>query len=409
MDSISGSIYNAADLEERLGSRKYDLLYDASVSNNIGDVIALLNASVNPDTPACRREGETPLHGAAKKGNLGASILLLEKKADPLAQDKKGRSPLWHAAKTSESLALIMLNCSDKNPEKSPLPRAIKYGHFALADKLLDRECRTGAKDYVSLSRALEQKRRDIAKKLLKQEDGEEILWGAVASSDLETVKFCLKRGVDPNRQNSANEESILHFAAEQGSKKIVKALLKNYADINAVYRERKPEKIARWWTPLGVAAREGNDKVVAYLLDKNAIIELGEPPLLHALKNHHFSTAAALLDAGADMNETLNNGMPFYDYFSHREIRDTKVVQFLDEYNRVNFNDRDDYESSEDVDSEASSMSTRDWVSDVTEEVEITGLPSLSEESARPYSPLFFGDDDYLEGPGDDSSSDML
>ncbi len=56
-------------------------------------------------------DGDTPLHGAAKSGNVEILTLLLDKGANPNAKNKEGGTPLmWAAVYGNEDAARLLLN-----------------------------------------------------------------------------------------------------------------------------------------------------------------------------------------------------------------------------------------------------------------------------------------------------------
>jgi ankyrin repeat protein len=140
-----------------------DLLITASGYGHTEVVKLLLEHGANPN--AKDKDGETPLHEAAKNGRVDVVKLLLNHGADPNARDYRGRTPLHYAA---------------------------EYGYS------------------------------DIVRLLL--EHGTLSLFDAVTKGDVEGVKLWLERGVDPNV--NVGGSTPLHVAAERGYVEIVELLL---------------------------------------------------------------------------------------------------------------------------------------------------------------------------------------
>lgn len=93
--------------------------------------------------------------------------------------------------------------------------------------------------------------------------------------------------------------ETPLHWTVGSDNADIVKALLKNGANVNAVDNEHKT-------TPLHMAAENGHIKVVKALLKKEGINidikdDLEKTPLHWATENGHIKVVKALLRKGAD------------------------------------------------------------------------------------------------------------
>lgn len=95
---------------------------------------------------------------------------------------------------------------------------------------------------------------------------------------------------------NEEDKHTLLHLAAHTGRIKIIKALIKQGADVNAVSQNHKN-------TPLHVAI--GEIDVINALLDKgtkvNAVNKLGDTPLHIAVKDGNVNLVKALLDKGAN------------------------------------------------------------------------------------------------------------
>ena len=101
-------------------------------------------------------------------------------------------------------------------------------------------------------------------------------LLGAVRFSDLAEVKrLVIDCGIEPNVRG-VDGATLLHYAAEYGSPKIVEFLLERGADPNVQYNSG--------WTPLHYAAKNCRVGVVRVLLDHGADLTIrdnkGKTPL---------------------------------------------------------------------------------------------------------------------------------
>ena len=134
----------------------------------------------------------------------------------------------------------------------------------------------------------------------------------ACASGGLDKVVEFIESHIDVNARDRKDDDPMrsaindtnftgLHFAAKQGHVDIVKVLLQNGADVNAVTLNRK--------TGLHFAAQFGHVEVVIVLIqngaDVNAVAIYRDTPLLLACNEEYFqfTVAELLIQNGADVN----------------------------------------------------------------------------------------------------------
>ena len=149
-----------------------------------------------------------------------------------------------------------------------------------------------------------------------KMKGGETVLMLAARSGNAEAVKALLARGANPNSRERLGQTALM-WAAAEGHTAVVHALIEAGAGLNA--------SIDSGFTPFFFAVREGQlDVVQAFLaagLDVNTMARLatrrrrspGMSPLLLAVQNAHFELAIALVDAGADPNDTRTGFTPLH------------------------------------------------------------------------------------------------
>jgi len=132
-------------------------------------------------------------------------------------------------------------------------------------------------------------------------------LMSAVASNDVNGVKFFAKAGSELINQKNLGGATALHIAAREGNSEIVKTLIEYGADIDSVDNEN--------WTPLMRAAISGNKEIVDLLLTKGA-----KGSILNSAKE------SALIHAtSSDCNECLSLLFGKFDFLQSMEVDSLK------------------------------------------------------------------------------------
>jgi ankyrin repeat protein len=149
--------------------------------------------------------------------------------------------------------------------------------------------------------------------------NGETPLMAAARSGKIDAAKALLDAGADINLRETWGEQSALMWAAAQSQAGMVKFLASRGANLNdrgkinqwerKVIQEPRPKDMNKGgFTPLHYAAREGCAACVENLLAAGADPDSEDPdretPLLLALENMHFDTAAVLVKGGADLDK---------------------------------------------------------------------------------------------------------
>src|SRR5437868_940278 len=154
--------------------------------------------------------------------------------------------------------------------------------------------------------------------------DGETPLMAAARSGKIAAAKALLDAGADINAKETWGEQSALMWAAAQSQAEMVKFLAAKGANLNdhgkinqwerKIIQEPRPKDLNKGgFTPLHYAAREGCAACVENLLAAGADPDSEDPdretPLLLALENMHFDTAAVLVtfkgpQGGADLDK---------------------------------------------------------------------------------------------------------
>ena len=149
--------------------------------------------------------------------------------------------------------------------------------------------------------------------------DGETPLMAAARSGKVDAARLLLAGGADINAKETWGGQSAIMWAAAQSQPAMVKFLASKDASLNdhgkirqwerKVIQEPRPKDMNKGgFTALHYAAREGCLACVQDLLAAGADPDSEDPdretPLLLALENLHFDTAAVLIQGGADLDK---------------------------------------------------------------------------------------------------------
>ena len=197
------------------------------------------------DVDAPQGDGATALHWAAHRNDLDAATLLIEAGADVNTANTLGATPLWLAAVN---------------------------GSASMVERLLE----SGANPNVSLKM------------------GETPLMTAARSGDVETVERLLEHGADVNAVEHERGQTALMWAVAQQHADIARVLIASDADLHA-----RSEVWYQLENTAGNTNTSGNFRMA----------HGGSTPLLFAASSGDVETARALVDAGADVNDTAASG----------------------------------------------------------------------------------------------------
>ena len=126
-------------------------------------------------------------------------------------------------------------------------------------------------------------------------------LSAAASSGDVETVKRCVKAGLDPSVTSGTLQWTPLHEAASNGHEEVIEVLLAAGAHVNAC--------TSMGTTALHMAAKKGHATIARMLIQKGANTEISTAdagtPLMSAAVEGKAEVVAVLLAAGADASVT--------------------------------------------------------------------------------------------------------
>jgi len=149
--------------------------------------------------------------------------------------------------------------------------------------------------------------------------DGETPIMAVGRSGKVDAAKLLLDAGANINAKENWGGQSALMWAAARGQADMVKFLASKGADLNdhgkanqwerKIIQEPRPKDMNKGgFTALHYAAREGCAACVQNLLAAGADPDSEDPdretPLLLALQNMNFDTAAVLVQGGADLDK---------------------------------------------------------------------------------------------------------
>jgi ankyrin repeat protein len=231
---------------------------------------------------------------------------------------------------------------------------AARGGHTEIVALLISEEAIVNAEDNgfrTPLGFAEEEKHDETAILLRKYgaNMGTQPLVQAVITQNTEQIKLLLSAGADVNIKLKYGPGNVtpLHIAAFRGYENVTEILLANGADINVsdkrgitsltVAKRQKHTEVANILLQHG--AREtlhgvifsGDVDEVERLLsqgaDINAKNEIGQTPLIWALKNDQIEVAELLLAKGVDVNLKNRQGRTAIDVAKERNHTDTVVL----------------------------------------------------------------------------------
>lgn len=253
--------------------------------------LMLLKAGADPSLPG--RNGDTPLHLAARNGPAAWVKALLEAGAQVNASNMRGDTPLMMFFRNRPEVAVekadmllkagadaaVVNKCGE-----TALHLAAKYGQVLMVEVLLEAGMEVNIPDL----------------------DGNTILHLAADYGSGILVQALLSAGADPTRANKRGE-TALHLAVKYGQTSLTKSLLEAGAETNANSKNG--------YTPLMLLAggRAEISENAAMLLKAGADPSLknkrGETALHLAAESGPVSLVKALLEARAQVNARDQRG----------------------------------------------------------------------------------------------------
>jgi len=251
---------------------------------------------------------DTRVVDAAKAGDRGAVIALVQQHADIRAAEPDGTTALhWAAREDDLEMAdrLIGAGADVKAANRygvTPLYLACQNGSAAMLEKLLA----AGADPNATVTL------------------GETALMTVARTGNIEAARVLLAHGAALEAREQWRGQTALMWAAAEGHPGMVRELIARGADVNARSavqhweRQVTAEPREKWLppgglTPLIFAARQGCLECVRILADKGADLNAQDPDgisaVLSAAINGHYDVGIFLVERGANPNVADETG----------------------------------------------------------------------------------------------------
>ncbi len=347
METVKALIDKGADVANAADEDGLTVLVVAAQKGHT-DIVRMLLATPGINIDATNNiHGSTALMFAAQNGHTETVQALIDKGADVNAVSKYGDTVLliavvygyiaFGAARkgyTEIAKALLAAGANVNSVAEdgtTALMLAVKYGHPEMVQILLATPgINVNAADsegYTALIKALGRGDADIGtvKALLKagakipeniskyptsmqailEQERQARKDKKLVDSDVENLKQEGGAGAGGTEKNQKMLNDQLIEATENDNTEIIKVLLEEGADVNAVSKYGD--------TALMEAARRGHTGIVKALIDEgadvNAANNYGDTALTHASVYGHTETVKALIEKGADVNAVVRGG----------------------------------------------------------------------------------------------------
>lgn len=281
-------------------------LIEAAKNNEIDEALQLISQGVDVNT--VQVDGATALHWAAHWNELTLANQLIEAGADVNANNELGVAPLSIACRNGSAAMANALLASGANPETQE-----PSGETALM------ACaRTGADSALTALLA-----GGANPNAIELESGQTALMWAASAQQIKAVEKLIAAGGNVNAQ-SRGEFTALMFAARSGALEIAHLLIEAGAEVNTATENGYSALLlaaasldAITGSDYRLVVSNSDHEALGILLlefgaDVSQADQYGMTPAHYAVEMNKPLLLKALLNAGADPNAQLTQGLPF-------------------------------------------------------------------------------------------------
>ncbi|XP_058818348.1 serine/threonine-protein phosphatase 6 regulatory ankyrin repeat subunit A isoform X2 [Topomyia yanbarensis] len=246
-----------------------------------GDRCALMLLKSGAGANKTTDDGQTPVHVAAKYGNVLTLDQLLEDHGDPLIKSKVGETPLHLGAR----------NCH---------PEIVKH----LIDFVLAKHGKEVLKNYLNFTNEDGATALHYACQVTKDEVKTE-------NGDREIVKLLQENGADVSLTTKSTNDTCFHAVALAGNNDVLMELISHLSATETQKAMNRQSSVG--WTPLLIACNRGHMELVNTLLANHARVDVFDNEgrsALHLAAEHGFlQVSDALISNKAFINSKSRNG----------------------------------------------------------------------------------------------------
>ncbi|XP_063376605.1 serine/threonine-protein phosphatase 6 regulatory ankyrin repeat subunit B [Cydia fagiglandana] len=269
-----------ADVHIRGGKQRETPLHIAARIPE-GDKCALMLLKSGAGPNKATEDGMTPVHVAARYGNLATLVLLLEDGGDPLRKTKTGETPLHMACRSCQPDVVRHL-----------IEFVKEHKGESVATSYLDAVDDDGAS---ALHYACKIKKEEVK----------------IPAADREVVKCLIENGADVTLITKHNHETAFHFCAIAGNNDVMTEMITHMSAADVGRALNKQNSVG--WTPLLIACHKGHMELVSTLLSNHARVDVfdveGRSALHLAAEHGYLQVCDALLTNKAFINSKARNG----------------------------------------------------------------------------------------------------
>lgn len=289
-----------AEVHVRGGRLRETPLHIASrVKDGDRCALMLLKSGAGPNLTT--DDGETPVHAAAKHGNVAALDLLLEDGGDPLLRSNVSlhlKLLLWQ-------LQVISFNFQTG---ETPLHLGCKNSHTEIVKLLIEfvknKHNAEVATTYINCMNEDGATALHYACHVLKSDV-------KIANSDKEIVRLLLESGGDVSIQTKLTHETCFHYCAVAGNNDVLTEMIAHMTATDIQKAMNRQSSVG--WTPLLIACNRGHMELVNNLLANHARVDVfdneGRSALHLASEHGYLQVCDALLTNKAFINSKSRVG----------------------------------------------------------------------------------------------------